>query len=56
MSVRGFESLSLRRGEAWQSGDCSGLEHRKAPSGPVGSNPTASAQGRLAEIGIAPSC
>ena len=29
MSVRGFESLSLRRDEAWQSGDCSGLEHRR---------------------------
>lgn len=29
MSVRGFESLSLRRVEAWQSGDCSGLEHRR---------------------------
>ena len=30
MSVRGFESLSLRRVEAWQSGDCSGLEHRRS--------------------------
>ena len=49
MSVRGFESLSLRRVEAWQSGDCSGLEHRR-PLGPVGSNPTASAHGRLAEL------
>ena len=29
ISVRGFESLSLRRVEAWQSGDCSGLEHRR---------------------------
>jgi hypothetical protein len=29
MSVRGFESLSLRHVEAWQSGDCSGLEHRR---------------------------
>jgi hypothetical protein len=29
MSVRGFESLSLRPVEAWQSGDCSGLEHRR---------------------------
>lgn len=47
MSVRGFESLSLRRVEAWQSGDCSGLEHRR----PLGARRFESYSLRLWKVG-----